>query len=57
MMGGMKGAAEYEILMEGTGTASRGMDAQSVAHGLIIFFILFANFFYLVGRRKMPWKR
>ncbi len=52
LMGGMKGAAEYETLMKRSGTASKGMDAQSVAHGLIIFFIVFANVFYLIGRRK-----
>lgn len=52
MMGGMKGAAEYETILETGGTASRGMDAQSIAHGLIIFLILFANFFYLLGKRR-----
>jgi hypothetical protein len=52
LMGGMKGAAEYETLLKQTGTASAGMDAQSIAHGLIIFFILFANFFYFMGKRR-----
>lgn len=52
LLGGMKGAAEYETLMEKKGTATAGMDAQSIAHGVIIFFILFANFFYLIGRRR-----
>jgi hypothetical protein len=52
LIGGMKGAAEYETLLERVGTASAGMDAQSIAHGLIIFFILFANFFYFLGKRK-----
>lgn len=52
LIGGMKGAAEYETILETSGTASRGMDAQSIAHGLIIFFILFANFFYLLGKRR-----
>jgi hypothetical protein len=52
LMGGMKGAAEYETLIEKSGTATAGMDAQSIAHGLIVFFIVFANFFYLVGRRR-----
>jgi hypothetical protein len=52
LIGGMKGAAEYETLLGATGTASRGMDAQSIAHGLIIFLILFANFFYLLGKRR-----
>ena len=52
LIGGMKGAAEYETMLQTSGTASRGMDAQSIAHGLIIFFILFANFFYLIGKRR-----
>jgi hypothetical protein len=52
LIGGMKGAAEYENLLEQIGTASAGMDAQSVAHGMIIFFIIFANFFYFLGKRR-----
>ena len=48
----MKGAAEYETLLDAVGTASQGMDAQSIAHGLIILFILVANFFYLLGKRR-----
>ncbi len=52
LIGGMKGAAEYEKLVERSGTASRGMDAQSIAHGVIIFFIVIANVFYLIGRRS-----
>ncbi len=52
LIGGMKGAAEYETLLEEIGTASAGMDAQSIAHGLIVFFILFANFFFFLGKRR-----
>lgn len=52
LMGGMKGAAEYEILIKESGTATSGMDAQSIAHGVIIFFIIFANIFYVIGKRK-----
>lgn len=52
LIGGMKGAAEYEVLIEKSGTAVRGMDAQSIAHGLIVFFIVFANVFFLIGKRK-----
>ncbi len=52
LIGGMKGAAEYETLLGQIGTASAGMDAQSVAHGMIIFFIIFANFFYFLGKRR-----
>lgn len=52
LIGGMKGAAEYEKLVQRSGTASRGMDAQSIAHGMIIFFIVVANIFYLIGKRS-----
>ncbi len=52
LIGGMKGAAEYEKLVDRSGTASRGMDAQSIAHGVIIFFIVVANIFYLIGKRS-----
>jgi hypothetical protein len=52
LIGGMKGAAEYETLLDTVGTASQGMDAQSIAHGLIILFIVVANVFYLLGKRR-----
>lgn len=52
LMGGMKGAAEYETMIQKSGTATSGMDAQSIAHGVIIFFIIFANIFYVIGKRK-----
>jgi hypothetical protein len=52
LIGGMKGAAEYETLLHTGGTASRGMDAQSITHGLIICFIIFANVFYIIGKRR-----
>jgi len=52
LIGGMKGAAEYETLIKKSGTASRGMDAQSIAHGLIVLFIVLANVFFIIGKRK-----
>jgi hypothetical protein len=52
LLGGMKGAAEYEKLIEQSGLGTSGMDAQSIAHGLIILFIVLANVFYIAGRRK-----
>jgi len=51
LLGGMAGAAEYEQLIEVPGTASRGMDAQSIAHILIIVFILIGNIAFLISRR------
>ena len=53
LMGGMRGAAEYEVLIGTKGMASIGMTAQSLAHGLIVVFILVGNIaFLLTGRRK-----
>jgi hypothetical protein len=43
LLGGLKGAAEYEFLVGVKGTATKGMDAQSVAHVLIIAFIVMGN--------------
>jgi len=43
LLGGLKGAAEYESLIGVKGTATSGMDAQSIAHILIIIFIIMGN--------------
>ncbi len=63
MVGGMKGAAEYEKLLAGKHpelqrfyrstrgfTATKGMDGQTVIHIVIIFFILIGNIAYLRQR-------
>ncbi len=52
LIGGMKGAAEYETLIERSGLGTQGMDAQSIAHGVIVFFIILANIFFIVGKRR-----
>ena len=52
LIGGMKGAAEYEKLIEMGGTATAGMDSQSIAHILIIVLIIMANISYLAMRRR-----
>lgn len=49
LVGGMTGAAEYEVLVKKPGKAVAGMDAQSLAHVLIIFFILFGNLGYVLS--------
>ncbi|MEE9555139.1 MAG: hypothetical protein V3W18_12660, partial [candidate division Zixibacteria bacterium] len=51
MVAGLKGAAEYEKLIGVLGSASRGMDAQSIAHLVMIGFILIGNLAYFLGRR------
>jgi hypothetical protein len=52
LLGGMKGAAEYEKLMGAHGLATSGMDAQSIAHAVVIFFIVFGNVIYFMTRRR-----
>jgi len=43
LLGGMAGAAEYEKLRHERGSATRGMDAQSLAHVFVSFCILLGN--------------
>ena len=52
LMGGMRGAAEYEVLVDHPGSASIGMSAQSLAHFLIVGFILIGNIAYFLTRKK-----
>jgi hypothetical protein len=65
MLGGMKGAAEYEKLLAARYpelqtyyhdtkdfTATKGMDAQTVLHSLILAFIILGNVAFLQSRRK-----
>jgi hypothetical protein len=49
---GMRGSAEYELLVERPGRAVAGMDAQSLSHLVILFFIILGNIAYLVSRKK-----
>jgi hypothetical protein len=50
-LGGLKGAAEFEKLVEEPGLGIRGMDAQSVAHALMLVFILVGNIGFFLARR------
>lgn len=50
-LGGLKGAAEYERLIVTDGAAVRGMDAQSMAHLLIVLFILLGNVGFFLQKR------
>jgi hypothetical protein len=52
MMGGLKGAAEYENLIGRLGLGTRGMPAQSWAHVLVIVFIALGNVGFFVTRRR-----
>ncbi len=66
MLSGMKGAAEYEKLLAGrypdlgrfyrttrAFTATKGMDAQTVIHFVIIVFILIGNMAYMSHRAAL----
>jgi hypothetical protein len=50
-LGGLKGAAEYEKMVDQPGLGIRGMDAQSVAHALMLVFIVIGNVGYFLARR------
>lgn len=58
LLAGMKGASEYETLVQRKGyakgvfRASQGMDAQSLGHLLIMIFIILGNVGYFYVRRK-----
>jgi len=50
LLAGLRGAAEYELLLEAPGLAVSMMDAQSVGHLVVIAFILIGNAAYLVTK-------
>jgi len=52
LLGGLRGAAEYEQLIHHPGLASVGMEAQSWAHVAIILFIIMGNLGYFMTRKK-----
>lgn len=52
LIGGWKGAAEYEKLVGEEHDATAGMPAQVAAHLTIILFILIGNIGYYLSRRK-----
>jgi hypothetical protein len=53
LLGGLRGAAEYEILLGREGKALAGMDAQSVTHFVIIFLIIVCNgVYFFAGQRR-----
>ncbi len=55
LLGGMRGAAEYEGLIQHPDQGVRGMDSQSVIHLLIIILIFIGNAAYFISRRgKAP---
>ena len=57
ILAGLKAAAEYETLLGEPGAGVRGMDAQSVAHGVIVLLILYGNVQAWRDRRKRTGER
>ncbi|MBI4721455.1 MAG: hypothetical protein HY769_00350 [Candidatus Stahlbacteria bacterium] len=59
MIGGLKGAAEYETLLnknlgfEGRKTACIGMDSQSIVHIVMILFIILGNIAYFATKKRV----
>jgi hypothetical protein len=51
LIGGLRGAAEYESLIGQKGKAVAGMDAQSATHVAIIVLVIMCNLFYFSLRR------
>ena len=52
ILAGMPGAAEYEALIGVKGIGTSGMDAQSVAHLVIVLFIVLGNVGYFIERSR-----
>ena len=53
LLPGVKGAAEYERLLDQLGEASRGMPYQMTSHLLIIITMIIANVGYIARRRAI----
>jgi hypothetical protein len=52
ILNGMRGAADYETLIGHDDTGTLGMSSQSVAHLVIILFVLLGNIGYFASRRR-----
>jgi hypothetical protein len=52
LIGGLRGAAEYESLVGEKGKAVAGMDAQSATHVAIVVLVMICNAFYFSLRRQ-----
>jgi hypothetical protein len=51
IIGGLRGAADYEVLLRQPGLAVSGMAAQSTVHAIIVLFVIVGNVVYFWGRR------
>ena len=53
MIGGLPGAAEYEKLVDHKGEGRAGMAPQSIAHLIIMIFIILGNLAFIAENRKV----
>lgn len=53
LLAGLRGGAEYELLLQKPSVGVASMDAQSMGHLLFIVFIIFANLSHFLGRGKV----
>jgi len=56
LVGGLRGAAEYERLIDAPADATRAMDAQSTAHVTILTLIILGNIGYWVNKNQAKGK-
>jgi len=54
ILGGLEGAAQYEMLVNTPGPAVEGMSVQMIAHAIIILFIIVGNVAYFARRKSLP---
>lgn len=52
LLGGLRGAADYETLVHEPGTATQGMNVQNFVHLLILALIIFSNVLYFTDPRR-----
>jgi len=57
LLGGLRGAADYEALVGEPGRAIRGMGPQTFGHLLVVLLIVVGNIGFLVTRRKQRIER
>ena len=51
LLGGLAGAADYEVLIDHRDEANKSMAPQSVTHLIIVAFVIFGNIAYFAARR------
>lgn len=54
LLNGLRGAEEYEYLVGKPDFGALGMASQSIAHGVIILFVILGNIGYFASRRRRP---